>query len=129
MGPHQPSSPLVEFDDRQGQHSYLTPFITLCFHSQIMSRKICTSLLLSSFSLVAAVGPDITARDRLVKDLPNGVFAGKKLTPKVMNKNTKNNPMILFQSDERTVIDMHLSAKSIDLDFKSGVLAVTPWEL
>jgi len=75
-----------------------------------MSRKICTSLLLSSFSLVAAVGPDITARDRLVKDLPNGVFAGKKLTPK---------------SDERTVIDMHLSAKSIDLDFKSGVFKMS----
>ena len=90
-----------------------------------MFRKICTSLLLSSFSLVAAVGPDITARDRLVKDLPNGVFAGKKLTPKVMNKNTKNNPMILFQSDERTVIDMHLSAKSIDLDFKSGVFKMS----
>ena len=34
-------------------------------------------------SAVGAVGPDLTARDRLVKDLPNGVFAGKKLTPKV----------------------------------------------
>ena len=32
---------------------------------------------------VQSVGPDITARDRLVKDLPNGIFAGKKLTPKV----------------------------------------------
>ena len=40
-------------------------------------------LLLSFLSLGLAVGPDITARDRLVKDLPNGVFAGKKLTPKV----------------------------------------------
>ena len=34
-------------------------------------------------SSVQSVGPDITARDRLVKDLPNGIFAGKKLTPKV----------------------------------------------
>ena len=33
--------------------------------------------------------------------------------------------MILFQSDERTVIDMHLSAKSIDLDFKSGVFKMS----
>ena len=41
-------------------------------------------LTLLSVSAVAAVGPDLTARDRLVKDLPNGVFAGKKLTPKVI---------------------------------------------
>ena len=41
-------------------------------------------LLLSlATTAVGAVGPDITAKDRLVKDLPNGVFAGKKLTPKV----------------------------------------------
>ena len=40
-------------------------------------------LLLWCCCSVAAVGPDITARDRLVKDLPNGVFAGRKLTPKV----------------------------------------------
>ena len=40
-------------------------------------------LTLLSVSAVVAAGPDLTARDRLVKDLPNGVFAGKKLTPKV----------------------------------------------
>ena len=40
-------------------------------------------LLLSWVCLSLAVGPDITSRDRLVKDLPNGVFAGRKLTPKV----------------------------------------------
>ena len=40
-------------------------------------------LTLLCVSAVVAVGPDLTARDRLVKDLPNGVFAGKKLTPKV----------------------------------------------
>ena len=40
-------------------------------------------LLLSLLCPSLAVGPDITARDRLVKDLPNGVFAGRKLTPKV----------------------------------------------
>ena len=33
--------------------------------------------------LTRGVGPDILARDRLVKDLPNGIFAGKKLLPKV----------------------------------------------
>ena len=43
-------------------------------------------LCLSGVSLVLAVGPDITARDRLVKDLPSGVFAGRKLTPKVCEK-------------------------------------------
>ena len=42
-----------------------------------------TLLLLLLPLLSLAVGPDITARDRLVKDLPNGVFAGRKLTPKV----------------------------------------------
>ena len=40
-------------------------------------------LLTTNLALALAVGPDITARDRLVKDLPNGVFAGKKLVPKV----------------------------------------------
>ena len=40
-------------------------------------------LLSAGLDLGLAVGPDITARDRLVKDLPNGVFAGKKLSPKV----------------------------------------------
>ena len=44
-------------------------------------------LLLLRLSLSLAVGPDITARDRLVKDLPNGVFAGRKLTPKVSWRN------------------------------------------
>ena len=42
-----------------------------------------TLLLLLLPLLSLAVGPDITARDRVVKDLPNGVFAGRKLTPKV----------------------------------------------
>ena len=42
---------------------------------------LCLSSLLD---IVNCVGPDLTARDRLVKDLPNGVFAGKKLTPKVV---------------------------------------------
>ena len=43
-------------------------------------------LLLFTYLLhiVSSVGPDLTARDRLVKDLPNGIFAGKKLTPKVI---------------------------------------------
>ena len=45
-------------------------------------------LTLLCVSAVVAVGPDLTARDRLVKDLPNGVFAGKKLTPKVRKKLT-----------------------------------------
>lgn len=40
-------------------------------------------LTTTTLALTLAVGPDITARDRLVKDLPNGVFAGKKLVPKV----------------------------------------------
>jgi len=67
-------------------------------------------LLLWCCCSVAAVGPDITARDRLVKDLPNGVFAGRKLTPK---------------QDVKTLIDMHLSVRSIDLDFKTGIFKMS----
>ena len=85
------------------------------------------SLTLLSVSAVVAVGPDLTARDRLVKDLPNGVFAGKKLTPKV------NKTVILIlgpllssvQLDMMTKIDMHLSVRSIDLDFKSGTFKLS----
>ena len=42
-----------------------------------------TLLVLGFVQIVIGVGPDILARDRLVKDLPNGIFAGKKLLPKV----------------------------------------------
>jgi len=72
-----------------------------------MNPQFCiVTFILVHRSSVQSVGPDITARDRLVKDLPNGIFAGKKLTPKL---------------DTRTLIDMHLSVRSIDLDFKSGI--------
>ena len=86
-------------------------------------------LTLLSVSAVVAVGPDLTARDRLVKDLPNGVFAGKKLTPKV-NKTVILMPVgsLLFsvnQLDMMTKIDMHLSVRSIDLDFKSGTFKLS----
>ena len=56
-----------------------------------MSPDILLALLLISSCL--AVGPDITARDRLVKDLPNGVFAGRKLTPKVRVEVTSLSPL------------------------------------
>jgi len=72
-----------------------------------MILLLCLSSLLD---IVSGVGPDLTARDRLVKDLPNGVFAGKKLTPKL---------------DVKTVIDMHLSVRSIDLDFKTGIFKMS----
>ena len=86
-------------------------------------------LTLLSVSAVVAVGPDLTARARLVKDLPNGVFAGKKLTPKV-NKTVILMPVgsLLFsvnQLDMMTKIDMHLSVRSIDLDFKSGTFKLS----
>jgi len=60
--------------------------------------------------LVKGVGPDILARDRLVKDLPSGIFAGKKLLPKV---------------EEKTIIEMKLSVKSIDLEFHTGTFKVS----
>ena len=83
-------------------------------------------LLLSRLSLSLAVGPDITARDRLVKDLPNGVFAGRKLTPKVRLGGVERAEVILTeQVAEKTVIEMRLSIRSIDLDFKSGVFSMS----
>ena len=60
--------------------------------------------------LVVGVGPDILARDRLVKDLPSGIFAGKKLLPKV---------------DEKTVIEMKMSVRSLDLEFNTGTFKVS----
>ena len=53
--------------------------------SMYMFTEMTSILVMYMFgvTLVSAVGPDITARDRLVKDLPSGVFAGRKLTPKV----------------------------------------------
>ena len=56
-------------------------------------------LLLWCCCSVAAVGPDITARDRLVKDLPNGVFAGRKLTPKVETIEKDNSDVVLCYLD------------------------------
>lgn len=69
-----------------------------------------TLLVLEFVKIVVGVGPDILARDRLVKDLPNGIFAGKKLLPKV---------------DEKTVIEMSLSVRSIDLEFQTGTFLVS----
>ena len=87
-------------------------------------------LTLLSVSAVAAVGPDLTARDRLVKDLPNGVFAGKKLTPKVnkiriLSLASLTYVPLLNQVDMTTKIDMHLSVRSIDLDFKTGTFKLS----
>ena len=85
------------------------------------------NLALLCVSAAVAVGPDLTARDRLVKDLPNGVFAGKKLTPKVKHllPHFKYFCSILFQLDVKTVISMHLSVRSIDLGFKSGTFKLS----
>ena len=86
-------------------------------------------LLFSWLSPSHTVGPDITARDRLVKDLPNGVFAGRKLTPKVRTEVLSSGSVSLFfvpeQVAEKTVIEMRLSIRSIDLDFKSGAFSMS----
>lgn len=71
-------------------------------------------LLLASVCLTTAVGvgPDIQARARLIKDLPSGIFAGAKLPPKIR---------------EKTLIDLSLSVRSIDLDFQTGTFRVSGW--
>lgn len=61
---------------------------------------------------VAAVGPNIQARARLIKDLPVGVFAGEKLQPK---------------AEGRTLIDMSLSVRSLDLDFATATFKLSGW--
>ena len=50
-------------------------------------------LLLILAAAAHGVGPDILARDRLVRDLPSGIFAGRKLPPKVkqVHKRLHNN--------------------------------------
>ena len=49
-------------------------------------------LLLTLAAAAHGVGPDILARDRLVRDLPSGIFAGRKLPPKVkLPKRLHNN--------------------------------------
>ena len=65
---------------------------------------LCTYLL----DIVSGVGPDLTARDRLVKDLPNGVFAGKKLTPKVI----LTSYMLHLQINSRNLETNHFSLMS-----------------
>lgn len=60
---------------------------------------------------VAAVGPDMQATSKLIKDLPAGIFAGEKLPPK----------------DDRTLIEMSLNVRYVHLhyDLNKFVLAGT----
>jgi len=80
------------------------PSTTLSHHFVFLLLSICC------LQVVVGVGPDILARDRLVKDLPSGIFAGKKLLPKV---------------DEKTIIEMKLSVRTIDLEFQTGTFKVS----
>jgi len=83
-----------------------------------MARGGLTTAVLAAFcqfgclSVTLAVGPDIQARSRLIKNLPVGIFAGEKLPPKM---------------DEKTLIEMSISVRSLDLDFSSGTFKVSGW--
>jgi len=69
-------------------------------------------ILTSVLTTVNAVGPEIQARARLIKDLPMGIFAGAKLPPKI---------------DEKTLIEMSMSLRSINLEFQTGTFSVSGW--
>jgi len=75
--------------------------------SQVLQLLVCAVLSTSGL----AVGPDIQARSRLMKDLPVGIFAGSKLPPK----------------DEGTFIHMYLSVRSLDLEFGTGTFKLSGW--
>jgi len=58
---------------------------------------------------VSAVGPDMQATAKLIKDLPAGIFAGEKLPPK----------------DDRTLIEMSLNVRYLHLDYDLNKLTLS----
>jgi len=64
----------------------------------------------STLGVAVPVGPDIEARANLIKDLPSGIFAGMKIPSKVRDK---------------TLIQMSLSVRNIDLDFSKGIFSTS----
>jgi len=69
-------------------------------------------ILLNWSTLSSGVGPELQARARLIKNLPEGIFAGEPIPPKV-NKKTR--------------IEMSLSVRTIDLEFSTGTFKVSGW--
>ena len=65
-----------------------------------------------SFS-VTCVGPDLRARTRLLRDLPLGLAGSRK-------------PLLPKERD-RTLIDMSLAIRSLDLNMESGTFRTDGW--
>ena len=59
-----------------------------------------------------AVGPDLRARTRLLRDLPIGLTGGGRLQPKQRDK---------------TLINMSLSVRGVDLDEARGLFSTSGW--
>lgn len=59
------------------------------------------------------VGPSIKAKVRLLRDLPLGLYKSENLPP--------------ARKRDRTLIDMSLSIRSVDLDFASGTFKTDGW--
>lgn len=72
-------------------------------------------LLLLSPGLALGVGPDLRARSRLLRDLPMGPQARKP-----SEDGSERQP-------RRTLIDMSLAVRSIDLNFDTGVFSTDGW--
>ena len=68
-----------------------------------------------SASLAEAVGPNLQAKVRLLRDLPLGLYE---------NKATKLPPP---KSRDRTLINMTLAVRSLDLDFETGTFRTDGW--
>ena len=78
----------------------------------MLSTKLLVIFVFVLSEPASAVGPDIQAKERLLRDLPLG-FAGIKNIPP--------------RETDRTLIDMSLSIRSLDLDFQSGEFRTDGW--
>jgi hypothetical protein len=63
-------------------------------------------IFLSVLQIAFAVGPDLKARSRLLLDLPMGFGGIDRIPPK---------------EREKTLIEMSLAVRSLDLDFEKGI--------
>ena len=83
-------------------------------------------LLLKHPDASDAVGPDLRARSRLLRDLPMGFQSrrggggGGSNAAGSGGSNARKEP-------RRTLIDMSLAVRSIDLDFATGVFSADGW--
>ena len=86
----------------------------------------CSLLLILLSRTSVGVGPDLRARSRLLRDLPMG-FQSRRGGGSSGSSVGSSSGSSGASEPRRTLIDMRLAVRSIDLDFSTGVFSADGW--